>query len=163
VRLLAGGLALLPLITSVLALTAPAVRQELSSSDEARQLTLFGMIGQFDGLDSAIGVVPLVLIVVFALVVQAVAASAVLISTRSESTGAPPWTPAVLIVTGAVVLVTTMLLIPVLGSADDVGNPEPAVDHPYGLTGFGWAHLMLAGVVAIAAASIVRSARAWLE
>jgi hypothetical protein len=55
------------------------------------------------------------------------------------------------------------LLIPVLSSADDTGNPEPAVDAPYGFTAAGWAHLILAGVVAIAAAALIRSAREWIE
>jgi len=163
VGLVAGGLALAPLITSVLALTAPAVRQDLSSFDAARQLTLFGTVGQFDGLDSATGVVALVVIVVIALVGQLIAASALLATTRSGSAGPLPWLPVMLIVTGAAVALTTMLLIPVLGGADDVGNPQPAVDHPYGLTGPGWAQLMLAGVVATATGALIRSTRQWLE
>jgi hypothetical protein len=161
VGLVAGGLALAPLITTVLALTAPVVRQELSSADAGRQLTLFGMIGQFDGLDSATGVVPVVVIVVAALVVQLIAALAVLVATRSSSAGPLPWLPLVLIVTGVAVALTTMLLIPVLSSADDVGNPQPAVDHPYGLTGPGWAHLMLAGLVGTATGVLIRSVREW--
>jgi hypothetical protein len=163
VGLVAGGLALAPLITTVLAFTAPAVRQELSSFDAGRELTLFGMVGQFDGLDSATGVVALVLIVVTALVVQLIAAVAVLVTTRSSSAGPLPWLPVVLMVSGGAVALTTMLLIPVLGSADDVDNPQPAVDHPYGLTGPGWAYLMLAGVVATAAGALIRSTREWLE
>jgi hypothetical protein len=162
VGLVAGGLALAPLITAVLALTSPVVRQELSSFDAGRELTLFGMIGQFDGLDSAPGVVPLVVVLVTALVIQLIAAVALLVTTRPSSAGALPWLPLVLIVTGAAVALTTMLLIPVLGGADDVGNPQPAVDHPYGLTGPGWAHLMLAGLVATASGALIRSTREWL-
>jgi hypothetical protein len=165
VGIVAGGLALAPLIATVLALTAPAVRQELSSADAGRELTLFGTMGQFDGLDSATGVVPVIVVVVVALLVQLVAALAVLVTTRSESDGPLPlpWLPAVLMVTGVVVALAPLLLSPVLGSADDVGNPQPAVDHPYGLTGPGWAHLVLAGVVATAAGALIRSARSWLE
>jgi hypothetical protein len=66
VGVVAGGLALAPLIATVLALTTPAVRQELSSAVAERRLTLFGMIGQFDGLESATGVVPLVVVLVAA-------------------------------------------------------------------------------------------------
>jgi hypothetical protein len=69
----------------------------------------------------------------------------------------------VLAVTGATIVAATLLLLPVLSSADDVDNHEPAVDVPYGLTGPGAAHLLLAGVVAIAAAVLIRSARDWLE
>jgi len=101
--------------------------------------------------------------VVIALVGQLIAASALLATTRSGSAGPLPWLPVMLIVTGAAVALTTMLLIPVLGGADDVGNPQPAVDHPYGLTGPGWAQLMLAGVVATATGALIRSTRQWLE
>ena len=163
VGLVAGGLALAPAITAVLALSASVIRQELSSFDAARDLTLFGMVGQFDGLDSALGVVPLVVILIGALVVELVAAVAVVVTTRSSSAGPYPWLPLVLIATGVTVALTTMLLLPVLGGADDVGNPQPAVDHPYGLTGPGWAHLMLAGLVATAAGALIRSTREWLE
>jgi hypothetical protein len=90
-------------------------------------------------------------------------AIAVLVTTRSSSAGPFPWLPVVLVVTGVAVALTTMLLIPVLGSADDVDNPQPAVDHPYGLTGPGWAHFMLAGVVATASGALIRSTREWLE
>jgi hypothetical protein len=169
VGLVAGGLALAPLITTVLALAAPVVRQELSSFDAGdagvagRELTLFGMIGQFDGLDSATGVVPIVILVVAALLVQGFAATTVLATTRSGSAGPFPWLPQVLMAAGVAVVLTTMLLVPVLSSADDVDNPRPAVDQPYGLTGPGWAYLMLAGVVAIATGALIRSTRTWLE
>jgi hypothetical protein len=163
VGLVAGGLALAPLIATVLALTTPAVRQELSSAEAGRHLTLFGMVGQFDGLDSAIGVVPVVVLLVMALLVQLVVAVGLLVTSRPGASGAWRWLPAVLMGTGVAVVVTTLLLVPVLGNADDVGNPEPAVDAPYGLTAAGWAHLTLAGGVAIAAAALIRSAREWLE
>jgi hypothetical protein len=156
-------LALAPLITSVLALAAPAVRQDLSSSDGPRQLTLFGMVGQFDGLDSATGVVALIVFVIVALMGQSIAAVIVVVTTRSRSAGPLPWLPVVLVVTGVAVALTTVLLIPVLAGADDVGNPQPAVDQPYGLTGPGWAQLMLAGVVATATGALIRSTRQWLE
>jgi hypothetical protein len=108
-------------------------------------------------------VVALVVIMVVALVGQSIAAVAVLVTTRSGSAGPFRWLPVVLMVTGVAVSLTTMLLIPVLASADDVDNPQPAVDHPYGLTGPGWAHLVLAGVVATEAGALIRSTPQWLE
>jgi hypothetical protein len=159
----AGGLALAPLIATVLALTTPAVRQELSSAVAGRHLTLFGLIGQFDGLASATGVVPLVVVLVAALVVQLVVTLGLLVTSRPGSSAELRWLPGVLMGTGVAVVATTLLWIPVLSSADDTGNPEPAVDAPYGFTAAGWAHLILAGVVAIAAAALIRSAREWIE
>jgi hypothetical protein len=51
---------------------------------------VFGMVGRFDGLDSATGVMALVIIVLIALVGQLVATVAVLVTTRSGSAGPFP-------------------------------------------------------------------------
>lgn len=163
VELVVRGIALAPLIATVIGLTSPAVLQDLSSAESARRLTLLGMVGQFDGLESAIGVVPLVLILVAALLLQLVGAVVLLLGTDSGPIRAPSWLPSAVAVTGGLVVVVTLLLVPVLASADDVSNPRPPVPNPYGLTGIGWAHLTLAGVVAIAAGWLIHSARAWLE
>jgi hypothetical protein len=163
INLVSGSIALAPLIATVIALTTPTVRQNLSSAASERRLTLLGMWGQFDGLESATGVVPLVVVLVVALLAQVVAAVAVLATTRPESSALPRWPPVALMVTGSVTVVIGLLLVPVLGNADDVGNPQPAVDAPYGLTGTGWVHLTLAGVVAIVGAALIRSTREWIE
>jgi len=149
VRQLARGLPLIPLVPLLLTFTLPIATMELPDAEPA-PLTLRGLVAEFSSMRSAFGVQPAVVLLIAALITLFVACCVI----AAGSSVQERW--AIAVNTAAVVVIlVALVLAPLLGAADHVAN-ENNSDPPFEVHAQGWAFLLLASGLSIAAVKLKR-------